>query len=93
MVENLENLVADTSENPELLTTFRYKLKLPRAEQLQLLVQSLGCQRWVYNQALAVQENRVESSYWSPRLTPAKPAPNASIVKKQTAPPATTSFA
>lgn len=59
MVENLENLVADTSENPELLTTFRYKLKLPRAEQLQLLVQSLGCQRWVYNQALAVQENRV----------------------------------
>ena len=61
MVENRENLVADTSENPELLTTFRYKLKLPRAEQLNLLVQSLGCQRWVYNQALAVQENRVEN--------------------------------
>ena len=61
MAEILERVGGETSENQELLTTFRYKLKLPRAEQLQLLVQSLGCQRWVYNQALAVQENRVEN--------------------------------
>ena len=41
------------------LTVFRYKLKPMRPSQWTALQKSLGCQRWVYNQGVALQQARM----------------------------------
>ena len=45
----------------EGLTVFRYKLKPMRDHQWSVIQQSLGCQRWVYNQGVALQESLMEA--------------------------------
>ena len=51
---------AKTQEAGEAgLTVFRYKIKPVRVEQWAVLQQSLGCQRWVYNQGVALQEKQM----------------------------------
>ena len=51
---------AETQEADEAgLTVFRYKIKPVRAEQWAVLQQSLGCQRWVYNQGVSLQEKQM----------------------------------
>lgn len=54
---------AETTEERQAdeagLTVFRYKIKPLRDAQWRIIQQSLGCQRWVYNQAVAVQKQRM----------------------------------
>lgn len=63
MAASLITAEVDASLSPEAdehLTVFRYTLKPVRAAQYTLVAQTLGCQRWVYNQGVALQEARIE---------------------------------
>ena len=58
MSSNVENTEAQQAGEAGL-TVFRYKLKPIRDDQWGVIQQSLGCQRWVYNQGVALQKQRM----------------------------------
>ena len=58
MSSNVENTEAQQADEAGL-TVFRYKLKPIRDDQWGVIQQSLGCQRWVYNQGVALQKQRM----------------------------------